>query len=154
MWWRLSRAEFNQKKGDGNREAMRTLVQSGEVPGLLGYVGGAVAGWCSVAPRTEFQGLERSRTLKPVDDQPVWSVVCLFVRKEQRRKGLSVRMLKAAAAYVRSRGGRLVEGYPAVPKGANAPAPFIWTGVPSAFEQAGFREVARPGARRIMRRAL
>jgi GNAT superfamily N-acetyltransferase len=154
MWWRLPRSQFNKQKGAANREAMKALVDSGQVPGILAFVDGAVAGWCSVAPREEFPGLSRSRTLQPIDDQPVWSVVCLFVRREYRRQGLSVRMLKAAAEYVRSRGGRLVEGYAVDPKGPNAAAPFIWTGVTSAFQQAGFREVARPGARRIMRKAL
>ena len=154
MWWRLPRSQFNLQKGAGNREEMKALVDSGEVPGILAFVDGVVAGWCSVAPRDAFPGLARSRTLRPIDDRPVWSVVCLFVRREYRRQGFSVRLLNAAAEYVRARGGRLVEGYPVEPKGSNAPAPFIWTGVASAFEQAGFQEVARPGARVIMRRAL
>jgi hypothetical protein len=63
-------------------------------------------------------------------------------------------LLTAAAAYVRSRGGRLIEGYPVDPKGANAPAPFIWTGVTSAFRQAGFHDVAQAGSRHIVRKTL
>ena len=154
MWWRLPRAEFDRQKGEGNRLAMQSLVERGEIPGILGYVEDVAAGWCSVAPRGVFPRLERARTLKPPDDQPVWSVVCLFVRREYRRQGFSAKLLEAAAAYVRGCGGRLLEGYPTDPKQPQAPAPFLYTGITSAFVQAGFEEVARPGARRIMRRPL
>ena len=29
MWWRISRKEFEQQQGDGNRRAMQQLVASG-----------------------------------------------------------------------------------------------------------------------------
>jgi hypothetical protein len=40
-------------------------------------------------------------------------------------------------------GGKIVEGYPVVPKIVNAPAPFVYMGLPGAFLRAGFVEVAR-----------
>lgn len=109
-------------------------------------------GWCSVAPREAFPALERSRVLKRVDDQPVWSVVCFFIAKPYRRQGLTVSLLKAAAEYARQAGARIVEGYPEDPKKADIPAPFAFTGLASAFLQAGFVEVLRRSATRpIMR---
>jgi GNAT superfamily N-acetyltransferase len=80
--------------------------------------------------------------LKPVDDQPVWSVTCFFVEKRFRRQGITIELLKAAVAHVRSQGGRIVEGYP-VETTDTMPAPFIYTGTASAFQQAGFQEVTR-----------
>lgn len=143
MVWRLPRSEFERGKGDGNRDALRALVEEGEEPGLLAYHGGRAVGWCAVAPRDRYPALARSRVLRPLDDTPVWSVSCLFVAKEYRKCGVSVRLLKAAAKHVKARGGRVLEGYPVEPKGVNAPAPFVWTGLPSAFLAAGFVECTR-----------
>jgi hypothetical protein len=56
--------------------------------------------------------------------------------------GITVEMLKAAVEYVKKQGGRIVEGYP-VDAQKDLPAPFIYTGTASAFQQAGFKEVAR-----------
>ena len=155
MWWRLARSEFERRKGAGNRRAMRALVRSGRVPGLLAYRGGEPVGWISVAPREEFPSLGRSRILKPVDDRPVWSVVCFFVRRDQRRSGLSLRLLKAAVDHVRRSGGRIVEGYPVEPRKADAPDLFLFHGLRTVFDRAGFREVARRSETRpIMRRGV
>jgi len=96
MWWRMTTAEFERNKGQANRKALKEPVDSGNVLGILAYSGARAVGWCPVGPRTDFARLVRSPVLKPIDDQPVWSVVCLFVARNFRRKGLSVELLKAA----------------------------------------------------------
>ncbi len=152
MWWRTTRAEFGQHGNDGNREAIRHIVESGEVPGLLAYIDGQPIGWCSVAPREAFPSLERSRTLKRVDDQPVWSIVCFYVARPFRGKGLMVELLRAAVAYVQERGAKIVEGYPIDSKSGNLPPVSTFTGITSAFQEAGFVEVLRRSEKRpIMR---
>jgi GNAT superfamily N-acetyltransferase len=131
---------------------MRALVAGGGVPGLLAYAGAVPAGWCSVAPRETYAALERSRILKPVDDQPVWSVVCFFIAKAARRQGLTVALLRAAVDHARSRSARILEGYPKDLDAATTPDVFAWHGTASAFRQAGFTEVARRAPTRpIMR---
>lgn len=143
MWWRLSRAQFEKQKGDGNRDAMRALVAAGTVPGIIAYEDREPVGWCSVAKRAEFPSLGRSRVLAAVDDAPVWSIVCFFVRRSHRRRGLMTALVKAAAIHAGAQGARIVEGYPVEPrKGATADA-FAWTGLLQAFIRAGFVEVAR-----------
>lgn len=143
MCWRLPRKQFQAGKGEGNRQAFFHVVEAGPAPGVLAYRGGAPAGWCAVAPRSEYPALERSRVWKAVDDEPVWSVSCFFVAKEYRRQGLSVRLLEAACAYARSQGASVVEGYPLEPEKGLQPDVFVWTGLVSAFRKAGFTEVAR-----------
>jgi GNAT superfamily N-acetyltransferase len=152
MWWRLGRAEFDKRKGAPNKRSMKRLVASGAMPGLLAYDGSDPVGWCAVEPREHYPVLERSRVLKRIDDRPVWSVTCLFVRRSHRQQGLSVRLLEAAVRFVRERGGTTVEGYPVEPRKGRMPDAFAWTGLVSAFERAGFKERARgsPG-RPIMR---
>jgi GNAT superfamily N-acetyltransferase len=155
MAWRLRNKDWVAGKGAPNKRALKKLVTSGKKPGILGYVDGEPVAWCAVAPREEYSALERSRVLKPVDDLPVWSISCLFILRAHRRVGLSARMLRAAAQFAASQGAAVVEGYPAEPYTEQAPAAFLWTGIPSAFLKAGFREVARRSKTRpIMRRAV
>jgi len=152
MHWRLTRAEFEKRKGDKNRRAMKRLIDSGHIPGLLAFADNKPIGWCSVSPREVFSALARSRVLKPVDDQPVWSIVCFFIAKEYRHRGLSVALLKAAIEYVKKNGGKIVEGYPIDPKKKDYVDAFAFTGLLSAFKKAGFTEVARQSQTRpIMR---
>jgi GNAT superfamily N-acetyltransferase len=155
MAWRLPRKDWVSGKRAGNKRALRRLVDSGETPGLLAYLGKEPIGWCAVAPRERYVALARSRVLRPVDDRPVWSISCLFVSKPYRRRGISSRLLGAAVDLAARRGARIVEGYPVEPYADRAPDPFLWTGVPSAFRKAGFEEVARRSPRRpIMRCAI
>jgi GNAT superfamily N-acetyltransferase len=154
MWARLTRAEFRAGVGAPNKRALRRIVAAGEPPGVLAYVNGEPAGWCAVGPRAGYRRLEASRILQPVDERPVWSIVCFFVARPFRRQGLSVRLLDAAARHAASRGATLVEGYPTDARAKQADA-FVWTGLASAFERAGFAEVARRSRTRpIMRRAV
>jgi hypothetical protein len=73
MWWRTTRSQFKKQGNDGNRQAMKDIVDSGEVPGILAYADGEPVGWCSVAPREHYGSLNRSPVLKRLDDKPVWS---------------------------------------------------------------------------------
>lgn len=109
-------------------------------------------GWCSVSPREDFLRLNRSRVLSKVDEQPVWSIVCFFVHKDYRNRGVTVQLLKAVTDYVKRQGGKIVEGYPIDPPNEKYPTTFAWTGFISAFKKAGFQEAARRSPTRpIMR---
>jgi GNAT superfamily N-acetyltransferase len=154
MWWRQSAKDFDRNGNAGNRRAMRSLVGGGRVPGLLAYRNGRPVGWVSVAPRTEFPRIERSRTLKRVDDRPVWSVVCFFIDKAHRRGGVARALLRGAVRYAAENGARLVEAYPVDPQERDYPDAEAFTGLVPLFEAAGFREVARRGKRPILRRAV
>jgi len=152
MWYRLKRSEFEKQKGEGNKKAMKTLVDGGNVPGLMAYSDGKPVAWCAVAPREDFSALERSRILKPIDDKPVWSIVCFFVEKSHRRQGLNIALLKAAIAFAKQRGAKILEGYPVEPKKDSMPDVFAFYGLASAFKKAGFKEcLRRSETRPIMR---
>ncbi len=152
MWWKLKRAEFVQGKGQKNKKAFKKLVDAGEVPGLIAYSGEEPIGWCALAPRDQYDTLGRSRVLKPVDDEAVWSVVCFFVARPFRRKGVTSRLLKAAVAYAGENGAAIVEGYPVDPRSGQMPDAFAYTGLASMFRSAGFVEVLRRSPTRpIMR---
>ena len=155
MAWRLPRKAFDAGKGDGNRAAFRAVVVAGEEPGVLAYDGAAPVGWCSVAPRERFPVLERSRALRRLDAEPVWSVTCFYIARRYRRRGVASALLAAAAAHARERGAEIVEGYPVEPRTGSMADVFAWTGTVGAFRAAGFVEAARgPTGRPIMRRRV
>lgn len=147
MRWRLKSTEFGQLRAAERRSRLESLVQEKTPIGVLAYHAGAPVGWCSVAPRETYTALERSRTLKRIDDQPVWSVVCFFVDRNFRGQGLATKLLRAAVDYALSQGATIVEGYPVEPRQS-----YRFMGAPGIFEEVGFREaaIARNG-RRIVR---
>ena len=152
MFWRLPRKEFDAGKGARNKRALKRIVRQEREPGIIAYVGSEPIGWCAIAPRADYVALERSRVLKPVDNQAVWSISCLFIKKPYRRQGVSSQLLQAGITFAASHGACIVEGYPVEPSMEKTPDPFLWNGVPSAFKRAGFKEVARRSSSRpIMR---
>lgn len=155
MFWRLPRSVWTRRQGAGNRRAMRKIVRDGGAPGILAYDAGRAVGWCAVAPRAETPALERSRIMKPVDAEPVWSITCFFVLREFRRRGITAKLIAAAAEHAGKRGAKIVEGYPVEPRKGSMPDVFAFTGLAAAFRKAGFTEVARRSPTRpIMRRVL
>jgi GNAT superfamily N-acetyltransferase len=155
MWWRLPRADFVRGKGEGNRRALEAIVKTGGEPGLIAWRGGEPAGWIALAPRAAYPRFLKSRTLAPVDDEPVWSITCFFVAPKWRRQGLSRSLVEAAADFARAKGGGMLEAYPIDAGPGPQPAPFIFTGIAATFRKAGFTECARRSPTRpIMRRRL
>jgi ribosomal protein S18 acetylase RimI-like enzyme len=140
--------------GAENRRAMKALVDRGNVPGLIGYEDGVPVAWVSLGPREDYPKLRRSPVMKPVDDRPVWSIMCFFVDRSVRGKGLAQRMLRAAVDHARSHGARLMEAYP-VDTEEQLDPDVMFFGAKSMYDRAGFREIARrKPTRPVVRRAL
>jgi len=152
MWWRIPRSQWTKQQYAGNKRAMKKIVDSGEIPGVLAYADGKPIGWCSVAPRETFPVLERSDILKKVDEKPVWSVVCFFINRSYRKSGIAIELLKAAIEYAKKHKAKIIEGYPAEPKEGRKLGIIAFTGISSTFHKAGFKEVLRRSETRpIMR---
>jgi len=125
-----------------NRAGLKQLADDGEQVGLIGYRDGVPVGWVSFAPRKDFARLENSRIMGPVDDKPVWSIICFVVPSEYRGQGVARQMLDAAIAFCRKKKVKLIEAYP-VDKDGKAADSSLWFGTKSMFDDAGFEEVAR-----------
>ena len=152
MWWRQTHARFMQNRGEANRRAMQEIVRSGVVPGIIAYDGDNPVGWCSVAQREQFGRLVRSPILKPIDDEPVWSVACFVVGRSARGRGVMRALLPAAVKYAAENGATIVEGYPRDTAVKRYSAADLYLGTVSLFTAAGFAEAARRSpARPIMR---
>ena len=159
MYYRVSGKETGfTRPGDAQRErskqALKALAGDDPPPGLIGYRDGVPVGWISLGPRADYAKLARSPTMKAVDDQPVWSIVCFVVPSEYRKQGVARDLLAGAIRWARRRGVRLLEAYPVdkhEPSATEAP----WFGSKSMFDEAGFEEVARrKPARPIVRLKL
>jgi len=91
---------------------MRKMVTDGKRPGILIYQNGQVKAWCAIAPRSDFTGLLRPCIFAPVDDQPVWSIVCFFIDKNSRDQRLKLKTIFAAVLYDRDNEAEIIEAYP------------------------------------------
>ena len=156
MSWRCPDGErWEELKGEGARERQRVLVEAGRSHGVLAYAHGQPVAWVAFGPRLDFPKLGRARTLACDDAERVWSVPCFFITKEHRGQGLSKRLLAAAVASIRARGGDVIEGYPVrVKPGSRSPAAFVWTGLPSTFAALGFVQVGDPNASKLRMRLV
>ncbi|MGW6534359.1 N-acetyltransferase family protein [Streptomyces sp. NPDC055051] len=136
------------------RERFRELVETGERVGVLGSADGVPAGWIGVGPRPGFPRLRGSRAAKPVegdDPERIWSVVCLYVAREHRGRGLARALVDRAVQWAREEKADVIEAYP---EDDRDPAVEIdrtsFHGRVSTFESCGFTVVAP----RLQRRAL
>ena len=139
-------------RSESNKRALKALVDRGVVPGLIAYDNGRPIGWVSLGPREDYARLARSPLMKPVDDKPVWSIICFFVDSKARHRGVGEALLGAAIDWTRSQGVTLLEAYPCDKQRADDD---MWFGPKPMFDRAGFVEVARrKPTRPVMRKSI
>ncbi|RWK39635.1 GNAT family N-acetyltransferase [Mesorhizobium sp.] len=148
MYGRIG-SSYRKRPGEENKAAFRQAVEHGPSPGVLAFDGGTAVGWCQVTPRDAVPWLDRLWQLKRVDDAPVWSLSCLYVRKTYRRQGITSHLIAAALEAARRANAPALEAYPF---DADVSPSASGSGYASSFARAGFRVVAcRVPARPIMR---
>ncbi len=132
----------NSSLGTADRVAhMRALCDGEPGPGVLAYVDGQAAGWCSVAPKSSYRALVNSRTIPHVQDEGAWSVVCFVVRPGFRRRGLMHELLEGAVGHAHTMGAAVLEGYPVDPSGERIDQISGYVGTVPLFEAHGFSRV-------------
>jgi hypothetical protein len=148
MYWRIG-AEYHKRPGEENKAAFRELVKRGPPPGLIAFDGDLAVGWCQITPRDDLPWLERR--IKRVDDTPVWSLSCFYVRIGYRKKGVTAALIAEAVKMAKRSKATVVEAYPLDPDKTPSSSS---TGFVSTFKRAGFKVVsAKVPARPILRRA-
>jgi GNAT superfamily N-acetyltransferase len=148
MYWRIG-AQYRKQPVAENRAAFREIVDKGPPPGLLAFAGDLAVGWCQLTPRKNLPWLEQNSKLKAVDDLPVWSISCFYVRKGYRRKGVTAALIKAAIESASKAGACALEAYPL---DTSLSPSSTSTGHVTTFARLGFVEIVRRTAPRpIMR---
>lgn len=150
-----------QELGDGSREAaMRALSARRSRPGVIGYDDGTPVGWVHISPRAEIPRLVASELITPIDDVPVWSIICVVIRGGHRKRGHVTPLLEGAVARARSHGAPAVEAYPVDAEDGRIDTTMAFVGTRAMFERVGFevvgetRAVASGRPRLVMRRDL
>ena len=147
MYWRIG-GQYSRRPREKNRTAFRKIVKEGPPPGLLAFDGDKAVGWCQLTPRLSVPWLDVAKRTRPVDDVPVWSLSCFYVRRGYRRMGVARTLIKAALAAAKRAKAAALEAYP-------YDADRHFTGSPSMFSEAGFKTVARRGPKKsVMRHDL
>jgi GNAT superfamily N-acetyltransferase len=139
MYWRIGSA-YRQRLHEENRAAFREIVERGPPPGLLAFDSGLAVGWCQLTPRDALSWLDRTWRLKRVDDLPVWSLSCFYVRKGYRRRGVTSVLIAAALQAAKRAKAPGLEAYPL---DAEQTPSASGTGYASTFARAGFKTIAR-----------
>jgi GNAT superfamily N-acetyltransferase len=151
VYWRIGPA-YRKRPGEENRKAFREVVRRGPPPGLIAFDGEVPVGWIQLTPRDSLPWLDRPWRLRRVDDLPVWSISCLYVRKGYRRKGITSELIAAAVKTAKRAGAVALEAYPL---DAELTPSASGTGYFTTFARAGFRTVApHDPTRPIMRHDL
>jgi len=156
-FWRIKRSEFSKLKSEEKKALLKEWTTLPIAPGVLAYDGGQAVGWCAIQPRETLLPLAKSRILKPVDDQPVWSIVCYFVAKTARRQGVMQALLRGAIEYARQNGATIVEGYPLDMQSAPLDGKKLtgysgFMGIASVYRELGFVEVGRASETQMIMR--
>ena len=153
MYWRLG-PRYHERPRQDNKRDLQRLAASGPPPGLLAFDGEVCAGRCELAPRAELGWLAHARHLQPVDDLPVWSVPCFFIRRSHRGQGVMAALIGAAAEVSAEHGAPALEAYP-IDTSVPGHTRNLFCGIASVFAGRGFEVVARRKPDRpIMRKRL
>ncbi len=87
-FFRFRGRDWSNSTATENRAALEHLAERDDLaPGLVGYRDGRAVGWVSLGPREDYGRLTTSKILAPVDDTPVWSIVCFVVSRARARAG-------------------------------------------------------------------
>jgi GNAT superfamily N-acetyltransferase len=142
MYWIMG-AEYHKRPRSLNKDALHRAAIDGPPPGLLAlHADGTALGWCRLTPRADLPWLNAKKDLAPVDDLPVWSVPCFFVRSRVRGQGVMTALIDGAVDRAGAAGAPAVEAYPIDTSVAGATRN-VFPGTADAFQRAGFRVVAR-----------
>ena len=139
MYWRIGNT-YRKQPRSRNRTAFRKIVKQGPPPGLLAFDGDVPVGWCQITPRDDLPWLDHIWRLRRVDEVPVWSLSCLYVRKGYRRLGITSALIEAAVKAARRAGAPALEAYPLDAKLTPSAS---GTGYLSTFARLGFKLVIR-----------
>ena len=141
MYWRIG-PRYHERPRAENREDRKGLAASEQRTGLLAFDGQQPVGWCELAPRADLGWLAHSRFLDPIDELPVWSVPCFYVRRSHRGQGVSSRLIEAAARHASDAGAPALEAYP-IDTAVAGHTRNLFPGIASTFTAHGFETVAR-----------
>jgi GNAT superfamily N-acetyltransferase len=138
MYFRKRGMSWSNSTAATNRAGLEALAEGQTKPGLVAYQDGTAVGWVSLGPRETYDRLGSSKVLAPLDEKPVWSIVCFVVSKRARGAGVASALMESAVRYAREQGATTLEGYPVAAERGRVHAAEAFHGTQSMFEKQGF----------------
>ena len=139
MVWRASAAEAKHKDGTSRRTQIKSRVDGGTAIGLVGYLDNQPVAWCSIAPRETYRPLG-GPAAEPTTER-IWSLACLFIKRDHRGKGFTSQLITAAIAQATAHRATMVEAYPV---DADSPS-YRFMGFVDTFASWDFGRSGEPG---------
>jgi GNAT superfamily N-acetyltransferase len=158
MWFLISVKEFHDNGTAVNRQLFSDLVETEKDPvGLLAYENKVPIAWCSVGPRSRYARAIKTPTFKgrnPDEDDDVWFIPCFYVRKENRKQGVTKQLLESAIVLAEQKGATAIEAFPFV-SGKRRSGGGVQVGFEHMFLECNFEIIRTPSTSRlVMRREL
>ncbi len=138
VWRNMDKGKDRSKKSD-KKSSLKTYVDNKLPIGLLCYDNYDPIAWCSIAPRDTYRKLGGIKKLKNV-----WSLVCFFVKREYRKKGLIKKLIEQAELYAKKNGAEYIEAYPVEKESPS----YRFMGFKKTFKDLGFEFKQKAGNRR------
>ncbi len=138
VWRNMNKGGDRAKKTD-KKESLQAYVANQNPIGLLCYDNEEAVAWCSIAPRESYRELSGDNALTDV-----WSLVCFYIKKEYRQKGITEALIKQAIMYAKDNGAKYVEAYPVDPESPS----YRFMGFKPMFEKQDFEFKHKAGERR------
>jgi len=159
-YFRLAPKQRKANSSEDNKDFIRSRIEAGPPPGLLGYLDGAAIAWMQIGPRADVPQFNNPGRVSaplpdaPADDPSVWTISCFFTKSAMRGQGLSHAMVAAGIDYARRNRARILEACP-MDRAKQAKSVGLFVGSTRVFESAGFEQAAlRKDGRPLMRLAL
>ena len=151
MVWRTVSANLRRTKGAERRRVMKCalldMVNQGLETGIVARVDDCPAGWVSVAPLAPLRPMH-GKVEPPEPGLNPWAIVCFYIARRFRGRGLMPRLMNEAICHARARGALVIEAFPVA---RDAPS-YRFMGYVDMFENAGFRNMGMAGSRRHVMR--
>ena len=138
MYWRIG-SHYRSQPEKANKAAFAEVVRRGPPPGLIAFDDDLAVGWCQLTPRDALPWLDRAWRIRRVDDLPVWSISCFYVRIGYRRRGVTTALIRAAVQAAKLAKAPALEAYPL---DADKSPSATGNGYVSTFARLGFKTVA------------
>lgn len=140
IYWRKSAKEFDEMKVEKRKFELKLLSDQYRT-GLIAFLGDEPVGWMGIGPKSKLERLVKSRVIKSVDDHSVVSIVCFFVHKSFRKRGVSSALVKAIVKMA-DKGGEVLECYPIdLKEGEIVDVNGAYVGTRELFAKFGFEKV-------------
>ena len=146
-----------RREGEKGRPWKERLVREGKAHAALVFDGDTAVAWCQYGSPEElpriYHGKEWDAGL--TGEPPAYRITCIFVDRDNRRKGLAAAAVRGALDLITKAGGGVVEGYPQDLQGEKMRSQFLYSATRSLFEEDDF-SYARPKGKKncVMRTAV